>query len=224
MAEQLILFSAPMVRAIRAGTKTQTRRILKSSTEHKGPYNPAYLKLHQKSEGWKGICPYGKIGDRVRVKEAAWMWCEKKPNGATKRNRQKWLYVPMREAPVFYCADRDDKPTISITSPETGNEWGWRKKIGRFLPAWAVRTVLELNDIRIEPLQEISIEDCHAEGAISEEWKEWREDVEAIGKPEGSTIENERDVYRQIWEAINGAGAWELNPWVWALGFKVVTL
>lgn len=69
MKERPILFSAPMVRAILDDRKTQTRRIIKGSTEHKGPYNPAYLEIHKSSDGWKQICPYGKPGDKLWVRE-----------------------------------------------------------------------------------------------------------------------------------------------------------
>src|ERR1700735_5307422 len=69
MKEKGIPFRPEMVKAILAGRKTQTRRILKGSTEFKGPYNPDYLEAHRNAPGWKTICPYGVPGDHLWVKE-----------------------------------------------------------------------------------------------------------------------------------------------------------
>jgi hypothetical protein len=67
MSERPIKFNAEMVRAIRDGRKTQTRRNIKYTTEHRGPINPAYLEAHKDHPGWKNICPYGKPGDTLWV-------------------------------------------------------------------------------------------------------------------------------------------------------------
>lgn len=187
LKERPILFSAAMVRALLAGTKTQTRRIAKGDPFF---YNPP-----------RG--PYGQPGDRLRVKESAWMWCERRPNGNTKTGRQKWLYVPMRGAPIHYAADHSKKPGIDVVSPETGNQWGWRLKIGRFLPAWASRITLEITGVRVERLQDISREDAAAEG--------WNPAVDVCSP---------LIWYAALWESINGPGSWALNPWVWVIEFR----
>lgn len=220
MTERPILFSGPMVRALIAGTKTQTRRVVKEA-----PTGPAayLLGVHQgvwgihadvdRDDGvWRGRCPYGAPGDQLRVKEAAWMWCERKPNGKTATGRDKWHYVPMREAPVHYAADHPARPAVNIVSPNTGNQWGWRLKIGRFLPAWASRIAPEVTEVRVERLQDISEADCIAEG------------VEVRGGmfTNGSAAEFDtgRDAYRALWESINGDGSWEASPWVWCVSFR----
>lgn len=153
-------------------------------------------------------------GDRLRVKEAAWMWCERRPNGTTKTGRQKWLYVPMRAAGIWYAADHRTKPNISVVSPDTGNEWGWRLKIGRFLPAWASRITLEITGVRVERLQDISEADAQAEGCALE-------CMTPTGDDSGSAIYGPGG-YLALWESINGPGSWDANPWVWVVEFKVV--
>ena len=224
MKERPILMSAPMVRAILAGTKTQTRRVVKPQ--------PANLRIggacsYDEHGQWVwldgrdgsivsrvGRCPYGIPGDRLRVKEAAWMWCERRPNGKTPAGRDKWLYVPMREAGLFYAADHPQRPAISVVSPDTGNQWGWRLKIGRFLPAWASRILLEVTDVRVERLQDISEADAVAEGCQP------RQPLTASG----IVIPGQwRLGYRDLWGQINGPGSWDANPWVWCVSFKRIS-
>ena len=69
MKEHPILFSTEMVQAILECRKTQTRRIFKGTTEHREPYNTTYLERWRGDNGWKQICPYGRVGDRLWVRE-----------------------------------------------------------------------------------------------------------------------------------------------------------
>ena len=235
MKEKPILFSAPMVRAILEGRKTQTRRVLKqanglSLSIHIPDETPGVAELswlygdgsgYDVYESIKRVpCPYGQHGDRLRVKESAWMWCERRPNGVTKTGRQKWHYAPMKEAGWFYSADHPKKPSISVVSPDTGNQCGWRLKIGRFLPAWASRITLEVVSVRVERLNDISDRgqqnDCTAEGVFHcgmavPYYEEWHGD---------GFHSSEKWMYRKLWESINGPGSWEANPWVWVIEFK----
>lgn len=206
MKEQPILFSAPMVRALLAGTKTQTRRVVKPTPEWVG--QSGVLSFEGRVGLPHAICPYGQPGDRLNVKDAAWMWCERRPNGKTKTGRDKWLYVPMREAPIHYAANHPQKPSISVVSPDTGNVWGWRLKIGRFLPSWASRITLEITAVRVERLQDISEADTVAEGIPAGE----------VSPPDAG-----RFAYSLLWDQINGPGSWDANPWVWVVEFKRVT-
>lgn len=218
MKERQILFSAPMVRAILTGTKTQTRRAVKPQPEAEHGGEPYWFVGGYRAWTYRSTtdllrkggnvlpCPYGQPGDRLRVKEAAWMWCERRPNGTTKTGRQKWLYVPMRAAGIWYAADHRTKPNINVVSPDTGNEWGWRLKIGRFLPSWASRITLEVTGVRMERLQDISDEDCLAEGIYPTR----------TGLYPGSP----RAAYQQLWDEINGSSSWDANPWVWRVEFK----
>lgn len=71
MKERPILFSGPMVRALLAGTKTQTRRIVKRYEVRAGMPQPEWDSLLR-------LCPYGQPGDRLWVREA---WAEVRPRG-----------------------------------------------------------------------------------------------------------------------------------------------
>ncbi len=192
-----------MVRALLAGTKTQTRRVAKPK---------------RSIEPMTDECPYGAPGDRLRVKEAAWMWCERRPNGKTATGRDKWIYVPMREAPVHYAADHPERPGVGVVSPDTGNLWGWRLKIGRFLPAWASRITLEITGVRVERLKAISEADAIAEGCTLNHNGYFLGGPHAVsGRKQMPTGQR---AFRDLWESINGTESWEANPWVWVVEFK----
>lgn len=219
MKERPILFSAPMVRAILEGRKTQTRRIVKFDV---APNSPHILDFYRNGQ-WRGaldattrkgnalqLCPYGVPGDLLNVKESAWMWCERVPNGVTRTGRPKWHYVPMRVAPVHYAAKRPKKPGTDIVSPDTGNQWGWRLKIGRFLPAWASRITLRITDVRVERLQDISEADAMAEGVPFTDLPQGRSKPDPLHRAQ----------FADLWESINGPESWRANPWVWAVSFE----
>lgn len=215
MKERPIIFSGSMVRAIQADTKTQTRRVVKPRTDRDfGPR--CVLQPHEIAgeinAGDLRNSVYGVPGDRLYVKEAAWLWCERQPNGLTRTGRTKWRYKPMRAAGVWYAADHRRKPNISVVSPDTGNEWGWRLKIGRFLPRWASRITLEITDVRVERLQDISEADAQAEGAECLE----------VGGEDGVAMSDwsHREGFMKLWESLNGPGSWDANPLVWVVGFR----
>jgi hypothetical protein len=176
MKERPILFSGPMVRAILDGSKTQTRRTFKGTTEHKGPYNPAYMEAHQQASGWGSICPYGIPGDRLWVRETFAQDVAGCPGG------------------ISYRADHFDPKGDGPAHPMK-----WRPSI--FMPRISSRILLEITDVRVQRLQEISDEDARAEGydrshAFPREW------------------------FALLWERINGTGSWDANPWVWAITFR----
>lgn len=184
MKERPILFSGAMVRAILDGKKTQTRRIFKGTTEHKGEYNPDYLERWKGDKGWADICPYGRIGDHLWVRET-------------------WSDHEVGE-PVLYRA------SVPIDD-DVDRDFKWRPSI--FMPRWASRITLEIVNVRVERLQEISGSDAKAEG---------------ITMPLSQRCEFQSEyaayisAYRDLWDSINGKGAWGLNPWVWAIEFERV--
>lgn len=229
MKERPILFSAPMVRAILGGRKTQTRRAVKPQPASNGMGDRGvehiggeWFRIWSDPLGQSTDihCKLGQAGSRLRVKEAAWMWCEKRPNGTTKTGRPKWHYVPLQSAPVIYVADHPKKPETDIVSPVTKNTWGWRFKVGRFLPKWASRITLEITGVRVERLNDISEEDAMVEGLSTDILDPYpRGNFIAAG----NFIKNyglHKDAYRDLWESINGPGLWAANPWVWVITFR----
>lgn len=236
MRERPILFSAPMVRAIRAGAKTQTRRAVKPQPRMISVPG-ADGRLVKPFLWWKDDAldndyevhlrsPYGRPGDRLYVKEHAWMYCEKRPNGVTEKGRLKFEYVPLGASPVWHCENHPERPVMDVVHPETGNVWLWRKKLGRFLPKWASRITLEVVAVRVERLNDISEVDAVAEGvemapapAGKKSYKNYlaMEDAAALRWLRTPVLS-----YCSLWESLNGAGSWSENPWVWVVEFRRV--
>ncbi|MCK4961677.1 MAG: hypothetical protein KAS19_04280, partial [Anaerolineales bacterium] len=210
--------SAPMVRAILDGTKTQTRRVIKPQPDYQieveddgscVTYNGD--KLVQR---WQS--PYGKVGDQLWVRETF------RCNG--------WA---TDLATIFYKAnDRNSYTEISEQFPVDGKkklpvDGRWRPSI--HMPRWASRIQLEITDIRVERIKSLTIDDMCAEGI-----GEMLEDPESIaghGFAEaehysiaGVPMMHLPEIYgfAAFWDSINGQGSWDLNPWVWVVEFKRV--
>ena len=214
MTERPILFSASMVQALLAGTKTQTRRVVKITHRTPGlaaclePADPAWVRTKPAAE----LCPYGKPGDRLWVRETwAWFGNERDPSE------------------VLYRADGHTKLYDGYG--------GWRPSI--HMPRWASRITLEVTDVRVERLQAISVDDLLAEGVRVRFSPDTGNlllrhtgklpPFDFLSAPSRSQVaegrvppevELLRAEYAALWEQINGAGSWDANPWVWVIGFK----
>lgn len=187
MTERPIIFSAPMVRAILEGRKTQTRRVIKPQPiEHKGvcECGPAIAgSMHALIE-WliSNKCPYGKPGDRLWVRETWRIGAWNENTGEVYIDycdgpRKAWLEIPDGEAfERLWVQSSDDAERAGIKPDENGRyTWEpgrspcrWRPSI--HMPRWASRITLEVVSVRVERLQDISEADAIAEGV---EW--WEE-------------------------------------------------
>jgi hypothetical protein len=206
-----ILFSAPMVRALLAGTKTQTRRPMKPApdadvdgvlasfaTDVTGARAGfAAWFFHDQEPGPAILCPYGGPGHRLWVREA---WARDDADGQL-------LY----RADVGQGGEADD---WDIQRRDGVPGYRWKPSI--HMPRSACRIELEITDVRVERLQAISVGDAMAEGVTS---------ADAAGLP--STDDNgwkPIDAYRQLWDTINmPATQWRNNPWVWVVEFRRLT-
>jgi hypothetical protein len=199
-----ILFSAPMVRAILDGTKTQTRRVVKPqpipwrATECDGAYEWRYSRtsaaVFGSIDGICTHCPYGAPGDTLWVRET-------------------W-----RGDPVEYRADTHSHgPADGSRDAESVN---WRPSI--FMPRWASRLTLRITEVRVERLQEISEDDARAEGAGLLPCT-YVGRCQSNSCPRHGRLDRYRLAYRALWDSINGkAHPWESNCWVWVLSFEVM--
>jgi hypothetical protein len=79
------------------------------------------------------------------------------------------------------------------------------------MPRIASRILLEITDVRVERLHEISADDCRAEGHPTD----WSRSPDIKVHNDAA-----RDWYMDLWESINGHGSWDANPWVWAITFR----
>ncbi len=208
MKERPILFTAPMVRAILEGRKTQTRRIVElrrnfrdEIQDNDGQPWPEWV--DDCGDYHRAPCPRGQPGDRLWVREA---WAV----GATFDN-----IAPSRIGTDCIVAHKATHQEIWPPLPRGR----WRPSI--HMPRWASRITLEITGVRVQRLQDISREDAIAEGIERHHsaeypdrtwWKIYRGTDIAHADPIYS--------YQTLWESINGPGSWEANPWVWALAFE----
>jgi len=206
MAEHPILFSTEMVKVILKGNKTQTRRIFKDTTEHHSPYNPAYLERWKNDSGWENICPYGKIGDTLWVRETF----AYRIDVDIDKEREKAKHYLMYKA--------------NGGSPYNHMNWhsytNWKPSI--HMPRWASRINLKITDIRIQKLQDVSENDAFEEG-MNKQIATYL----GISTPESQEEFNFtacRRVFHALWDYINAKRgySWESNPWVWCISFRKI--
>lgn len=212
-----------MVRALLAGTKTQTRRVLKvqpplgttsvAAYHHPddsdgrprfwslGPDPEAHGATDYLQLGWAYPCPYGRPGERLWVRETH------APQPDCSLSWEKWMRGAGGEKPIIhYAADATERTWVDQ----------WRPSI--HMPRWASRIDLEITGVRVERLQDISEADAIAEGISGPHnvgYPAYR--VPDDSKPRYSRASA---AYEALWEQINGDGSWAADPWVWVVEFR----
>lgn len=200
--ERPILFSAPMVRAILDGRKTQTRRAAKLTVSGHVKELGGHRRWHPGDSDGRLACPYGQPSDRLWVRET-WQHSNH-PFGPLENN-----------CTIFFRADYFDDPhgMDGEKSPE-GKYRDWRPSI--HMLRWASRITLEITGVRVERLNQISDADC------------WAEAPPGLAFPVRSpsdyacTEGGPQRAFRRLWHLINGDGSWDANPWVWVVEFSRV--
>lgn len=213
--ERPILFRGEMVRALLDGRKTQTRRVVKPQ--------PTCERLRWGCVGGQGFgfisntdagpdgdskvfkCPYGQVGDQLWVREA---FVLEETNQLSPGCIFRLLDEPGEFGDYLVPHYRATEPDCGLADPDgdDGESMKWKPSI--HMPRWASRLSLEITDVRVERLQEISESDAKAEGV----------DITGIGH--SPPQRKHQRAYAILWNKINGPGSWEANPWVWALTFK----
>ncbi|EAW1751268.1 hypothetical protein AXM70_05470 [Salmonella enterica subsp. enterica] len=210
MSERGMIFNAEMVNAILSGRKTQTRRPIKwkqtrfteIAERDDGSLWPWAEDCERGGDIWFA-CPYGEIGDRIWVRETFRVH-SRATDVATlvyrASVRNSWTEQTHR-VPVAVC----NKPA----TPEK-----WTPSI--HMPRWASRITLEITDVRVERLNNISYDDAISEG-IKQEWT-------CIDPGLGSYAHKNdvQDDYETLWKSIYGTDSWQANSWVWVIEFKRV--
>lgn len=112
----------------------------------------------------------------------------------------------------------------TIQSARTGDNWkGGREPAPFNMPRWASRILLEIVSVRVERLQDISEDDCWAEGIDAVDGALDDMAILDLAKRMNRSCHDAAPTYAALWESINGAGSWDANPWVWVVEFKRVT-
>lgn len=235
MRERPILFSAPMVRAILAGTKTQTRRVAKwkprepglnlsFSGLHLGFYNEAagarsgwVLRSRDGGGRWNDRthplhCPYGAPGDRLWVRET---WFPDPPIDGSWPGDISW----QDERRIDGVPEHYRKPRHCIFAASwTGIDLRWRP--GIHMPRWASRITLEITGVRVERLHAITEDDARAEGVDGPHWGRWTDLEGRLTPPESAPARPWAHSFFVAWSEINGRDSLWANPWVWVVEFR----
>lgn len=226
MKSRPILFSAPMVRAILNGSKSVTRRTVKCmhldfvagcEADRNDPRNYGY----ECDDGWVKLqastdprddeiqlpCPHGRAGDHLWVRETVAV-------GHSYDGNERICY--RSDGDVELSPDRKWTPSIFMSRRHS-------------------RITLEITNVRVERLQEISDADAKAEGlsAITKDGSLFKFGIpdrdglpgtDNDGWPWDQWERDPRKAYRALWESLNGPGSWDLNPYVWVIEFKKINL
>jgi hypothetical protein len=198
MIERPILFSGPMVRAILAGAKTQTRRVVKPQ------YASCSVTWGCKAGSGFGFffgghddlvkCPYGQPGDRLWVRETGW----ERPIRTAR---------DLREGADTWEKYYYDADGLSEGDHEQFKAWGFKRRPSIYMPRWASRITLEVTGVRVERLQDIGEQDAKAEG------------VNTKSRGDGTILPSY--LFQSLWDSINAKRApWASNPWVWVISFE----
>ena len=218
-----IAFSPATIPALLDGRKTQTRRIARPPDKavflpddhwRIDPDEPGTAYLDDGSGRLRISCPYGAPGRRLWVREDHYRFGHWEPvvGSRTTAGRQKWGFVADStearfDPPEAFRRGRHHK------DPATP---AWHKRLGRFMPRRFARIILEVTEVRFEPLNVITEDDAIAEGV--EYTGLYPAAVAAGFLPRPADIA--RKEFKKLWESIHGPGSWEANPWVWAVTFK----
>lgn len=228
--EKPVLFSSPMVRAILAGQKTQTRRVVAdprnmiqkiggSGDADNDPAAFGYFAEGRDFSGWMVLArgvneSVGNNQDRCSIPcpyDTDRLWV-----------RETWAVSDASEGEINYLADGSTRSFLTEGEPDWWERWGkrsagakWQPSI--YMPRWACRLTLAIESIRVERLNDISEEDARAEGVTA------HPHPLLADTPVGTSA---RDEFADLWQSINGKRpgcSWAANPWVWVVTFSRVT-
>lgn len=176
-----ILFNSQMVQAVLNGTKTQTRRPMLTTDN---------------------LCPYGKVGDRIWVRETYAI------NKCYDTTSPTLAYIAMN-GDVAYCVD--------YRADNNKNSWSGRWRPSIHMPKWASRITIEITNVKYEKLHNITEEDAKAEGCSCDEDPNW---IPSYNDPDSGGNPSYKNTFEYLWDSIYKT--WNKNPYVWVVEFKVV--
>jgi len=235
MKEHPIIFCSDMVSAILNGGKTQTRRIFNPERIVISPHKNGGFYYHtfarRKGElvdtgqggftpnNWLHYCPYGQVGDRLWVREtwrvnAIGNYCREHSDHKTCEVEYATLPGCARGNREFYCVT-DEELQKANRYYDKNHQGGFNPSI--HMPHWASRITLEIYNIRVERVQDISEQDAKAEGVQGSNCKHGYDYCLECG------ISHKAN-FSSLWDSINikRGYSWISNPWVWVIEFKKV--
>jgi hypothetical protein len=233
MTDRPIPFRAPMIRALREGRKTQTRRAISrlrrfGTVTEFGPSNTRGYDWHfrDKQKRWHDLrheellaaLPYS-VGDRLWVREAHYLT----DDGENEYPIYAADAEALREHLKTVESMRVDPRMSKVVAAHA------RLRAAMHMHRWASRATLIVTNVRVQRLQDISPEDVTAEGI--ETWPHAAFDF-AKGVPQpgyrfpnggfGAFPGAHLQAFEMLWDTLHGPDAWSLNPWVAAITFRTI--
>jgi hypothetical protein len=233
MADRPILFSAPMIRALLDGRKTQTRRALKpqpDTAKISPPFHPEARGGHHWVFMARDDFPeysYATYDFNVPFAVGERLWVRESVRAVEDDDNFDRHLEFLADGERIKVADAGD-----VSSDSFGDWWklvayhsddpdltGGKIVPSIFMPRWASRLTLIVTDVRVQRLQEISEQDAISEGIE-------RNGDGFLGHEGADTAivtSSATDAYRILWDSLNadrGFG-WDANPWVVAVSFTV---
>ncbi|MGK9175902.1 hypothetical protein KXR87_22220 [Yokenella regensburgei] len=205
MKERGMIFNAEMVRAILDGRKTQTRRIIQSAAKNMQARGHEVISHRAPGDKWYGNHVYS-----MRDRSGVWQDFTNEEFLAKCTFGQPGDHIWVRETfgdcgdRLVYRADIDDGAKCKVKR--------WTPSI--HMPRCASRITLEITDVRVERLNDISQKDAIAEGAPPS-----HPSIDSVSQQFGYP-DFSRSWFGQTWQYIYGEESWQANPWVWVIEFK----
>lgn len=205
-----ILFSTPMVQAILEGTKNQTRRIVKNNNSL---YASKFSELDFNDAFVEGFNLSDKcLKAKHLLNDTRQLILSKIETGDIFWVRETWQYSDDLEHPYLY-----KQKELGEWLPEYFKRMKWKPSI--FMPKEACRNFLEVTNVRVEKLNDITEEDAKSEGIKVYKLEEEYHDYNGSGCGCYATAKGS---FFSLWNSINGKNSWKANPWVWVYDFKRV--
>lgn len=208
MTGKPMLMNTEMASATWNGLKTQTRRIVKNPNSSFVYFEGNRVaKLHMFNELVKDpnlaqyFCPFGGVGDLIWVRENLF-----------NDGDDSWMY------------ENTEFVTEYININDYPEEWRNRNQHRATIPSihmpkWASRMTLEITDVTVERLQDISEADAIAEGIKKISWSE-RDYAWKNYRDNDSTFQTPEASFWSLFEAVSGVGVFNINPWLWVIKYK----
>jgi len=224
MKERSIIFSTEMVKAILGGRKTQTRRVVSKYNSHIG-----------EGGDWNKLNFYGEQIYQLNKKYKAETYIDSGFPDYNGRKNYQYLHVPYNfiedgiinrvysnivpgqhlwvKERYSKCYNTHGKLEAIYYADDVGLLPGQKWYPSIFMPRWASRINLEVTQVRVQRVQEITEKDAEAEG-VEGFFDDWAGAGNLVYKKP----------FIKLWDSINTKRgySWESNPWVWAISFKVV--
>lgn len=214
MSDLPILFSGPMVHALLAGTKTQTRRVIETTSKPMAPGQIIMMTGPQFGRKAYRFAPRVTEGDRLWVRET-------------------WAVGRIYDGTPPRDINPEGKPNwCGIRYAATDARHGIKDRVSIHMPRWASRLTLIVTAVKVERLQDISEEDARAEGIVEDDGSEpgifylpGSSLISGVNARKGALPIGQhtdpRLVYRDLLNNLHGSDLWRENPWVAAYTFTV---